>query len=327
MTPSNLQLTFASGLYDRMQALYTQEVTPKGIDLQFERIEAPRVIFDRMAADQAFDLCEMSCSEYISRVAAGDDTFCAIPVFPSRSFRHSFITINKNSGIEKPSDLAGKRIGVPLYTMTAAVWIRAHLIHDYQVDLSDVRWVQGSINSPTAHGEPTVMPMYRPISIEVNNSNNSLSDLLKSQKIDAIIGTTLPNCIKTDPNIVRLFPDFRNIEKAYFQRTKIFPPMHLVVIKRSTVERHPFVAQSLFTAFVESKNLALTRMKNLAALRYMLPWLADDLDELDTIFDGDPWPYGVEHNKICIDTLVTYMVEQGIIAKPIDWDSLFLNVQ
>jgi len=103
--------------------------------------------------------------------------------------------------------------------------------------------------------------------------------------------------------------------------------MHLVVIKRTTIQKHPFVAQSLFTAFVESKNLALTRMKNLAALRYMLPWLADDLDELDTIFDGDPWPYGVEHNKICIDTLVTYMVEQGIIAKPIDWDSLFLNVQ
>ena len=103
--------------------------------------------------------------------------------------------------------------------------------------------------------------------------------------------------------------------------------MHLVVIKRSTFEKNPFIAQSLFTAFVESKNIALTRMKNLAALRYMLPWLADDLDELDEIFNGDPWPYGLEHNKICIDTLVSYMVEQGIISKSLDWDSLFLPVQ
>jgi 4,5-dihydroxyphthalate decarboxylase len=138
----------------------------------------------------------MSCSEYISRIAAGDHSFCAIPVFPSRSFRHSFITINKKSGIEKPTDLFGKRIGVPLYTMTAAVWIRGHLIHDYQVDLSQVKWVQGSINSPTPHGEPTVMPMHQPISIEINDSKSSLSDLLRDQKIDAIIGTTLPNCIK-----------------------------------------------------------------------------------------------------------------------------------
>ena len=327
MAQPNIQLTFASGLYDRMQALYTKEVTPKGIDLHFERIEAPRVIFDRMASDNAFDLCEMSCSEYISRIAAGDHSFCAIPVFPSRSFRHSFITINKKSGIEKPTDLFGKRIGVPLYTMTAAVWIRGHLIHDYQVDLSQVKWVQGSINSPTPHGEPTVMPMHQPISIEINDSKSSLSDLLRDQKIDAIIGTTLPNCIKTDPNIARLFPDFRNIEKSYFKRTKIFPPMHLVVIKRSTVEKYPFVPQSLFSAFVESKNIALTRMKNLAALRYMLPWLTDDLDELDMIFDGDPWPYGLEHNKICIDTLVSHMVEQGIIAKSLDWNSLFMQVQ
>jgi 4,5-dihydroxyphthalate decarboxylase len=327
MSSPPLQLSFASGLYDRMQALYTQEVRPQGIDLNFERIEAPRVIFDRMASDQAFDLCEMSCSEYISRIAAGDHTFCALPVFPSRSFRHSFITINQKSGIEKPTDLSGKRIGVPLYTMTAAVWIRGHLVHDYNVDLSNVQWVQGSINSATPHGEPTVMPMHRPISIEINQSSSSLSDLLKAQKIDAIMGTTLPNCIKSDQNIVRLFPDFRNIEKDYFKRTKIFPPMHLVVIKRSTFEKNPFIAQSLFTAFVESKNIALTRMKNLAALRYMLPWLADDLDELDEIFNGDPWPYGLEHNKICIDTLVSYMVEQGIISKSLDWNSLFLPVQ
>jgi len=327
MVNKKIQLTFASGLYDRMQPLFTKEVIPEGIDLIFERIEAPRIIFDRMASENAFDLCEMSCSEYISRIAAGDHSFCAIPVFPSRSFRHSFITVNKSSGIHYPKDLAGKKVGVPLYTMTAAVWIRGHLIHDYNVDLTNVEWIQGSINSPTPHGEPTVMPMHAPITIQINKSGSSLSDLLHTKQIDAIIGTTLPNCIKTNSNIARLFPNFRDIEKEYFKRTNIFPPMHLVVIKRNKVDQNPFIAKSLFNAFNESKNIALTRMKNLAALRYMMPWLADDLDEIDQIFDGDPWRYGVDHNKKCIDTLVSYMVEQGIIAKSLSWQDLFLSVE
>jgi len=324
---SNIQLSFASGLYDRMQPLYTGEVKPKGVDLRFERIEAPREIFDRMASENAFDLCEMSCSEFISRAVAGDKTFVALPIFPSRSFRHSFIAINKESGIKTPQDLAGKRIGVPLYTMTAAVWIRGHLIHDFNVDLSKVTWLQGSINSPTAHGEPTVMPMYRTISITNNNTGHSLSDLLNQGQLDAIIGTTLPNSMKGNPNIVRLFPNFRDIEKQYFKRTSIFPVMHLIIIKRSTYEKYPFIGKSLFDAFNESKNIALTRMKNLAALRYMIPWLADDLDEIESIFKGDPWPYGELENKLCIDTLVDYMLEQGIIGKRVSTNDLFISVK
>jgi 4,5-dihydroxyphthalate decarboxylase len=310
-----------------MQPLYTGEVKAKGIDLRFERIEAPREIFDRMASENAFDLCEMSCSEFISRVVAGDRKFVALPVFPSRSFRHSFIAINKESGIKTPLDLAGKRIGVPLYTMTAAVWIRGHLIHDFNVDLSKVTWVQGSINSPTSHGEPTVMPMYRTIPITLNKTGYSLSDLLNNGQLDAIIGTTLPNSMKGNPNIVRLFPNFRDIEKQYFKRTSIFPVMHLIIIKRSTYEKYPFIGKSLFDAFNESKNIALTRMKNLAALRYMLPWLADDLDEIESIFDGDPWPYGELENKTCIDTLIDYMLEQGIIGKRVSTSDLFISVK
>jgi 4,5-dihydroxyphthalate decarboxylase len=124
MSTGNIKLSFACALYDRMQPLYTGEVKPEGIDLEFLRIEAPRIIFDNMAGSQAYDLSEMSSSEFIARCCAGDDTFVALPVFPSRAFRHSFIAIHKDSGIRRPKDLAGKRIGVPLYTMTAAIWIR-----------------------------------------------------------------------------------------------------------------------------------------------------------------------------------------------------------
>jgi 4,5-dihydroxyphthalate decarboxylase len=324
---ANVPITFACGLYDRMQALYTGEVKPKGIDLNFEAIDAPRIIFDRMAGQQAFDVSELSCSEFITRQSAGDNAFVAIPVFPSRAFRHGFIAINKRAGISKPKDLEGKRIGVPLYTMSAAVWIRGHLEHEYGVDLSNVHWVEGSINSPTGHGEPTVLPMLRKVPITVNKSGKSLSQLLDEGEIDAIIGTTLPDSRRHNPEIVRLFPDFREVEKDYYKRTGIFPIMHLIAIKRATYEKNPFIAQSLYDAFNESKQVALNKMRNLAALRYMLPWLGDDLDELDTVFGGDPWPYGVDANRTTMATLMQYMVEQGVLKAEIPVDDLFLSVK
>ena len=161
------KLSFACSLYDRMQSLYTGEVKPEGFDLDFVAVEWARTIFDKMSGEQAFDASELSSSEFISRLAAGQCPFVAIPVFPSRIFRHSFIWINARSGIRSPRDLAGKRIGVPLYTMTAAIWIRGHLQHDYGVDLSGVTWVQGAINKGGAHGQPTVLDMARPVRIEV----------------------------------------------------------------------------------------------------------------------------------------------------------------
>lgn len=322
----NIPLTFASGLYDRMQPLYTGEVRPEGIDLNFLAIEAPRVIFDNMARDQAYDLAEMSSSEFITRLSAGGSPFVALPVFPSRVFRHGFISINRQAGIRSPKDLEGKRIGVPLYTMTAAIWMRGHLEHDYGVDLSRVQWVEGSINSPTSHGEPTVLPMLRSVPIERNQSGKSLSQLLDEGLIDAIIGTTLPDARKHNPDIVRLFPNFREVEKDYYKRTGIFPIMHLLALKRETYEKHPHIGPALFKAFCESKAIALKRMRNLAALRYMLPWLGDDLDELDELFGDDPWPYGVEANRVNLDTMMQYMVEQGILKEVMPVESLFVPV-
>ena len=143
---AKLQLSFACGLYDRMQPLYTGEVRVEGIDLNFIAIDQPRPIFDRMAGGEEFDVAEFSSSEFISRLARGGCPFVALPVFPARVFRHGYIYVNRNSGIRAPQDLQGKRVGVPLYTMTAAVWIRGHLVHQYGVDLSTIRWVEGAIN-------------------------------------------------------------------------------------------------------------------------------------------------------------------------------------
>jgi 4,5-dihydroxyphthalate decarboxylase len=320
-----LPMTFACGLYDRMTALYTGEVRPAGIDLNFIAVNDPRTLFDRMAARQEFDASEMSTSEYVSRFAAGKCPFVAIPAFPSRMFRHGFITVDSRV-VKTPKDLEGKRIGIQLYTMTAAVWIRGLLQHDHGVDLSTVQWVEGAIEEPRPHGNPTVLPPLKPISIVANTSGKSLSELLEAGDIQAVVGADVPSAIRRVPHVKRLFPDFRAEEKAYYRRTKIFPIMHLVVLRREFHERHPFAATSLFNALEESRSLAQRRMRYIGALRYMLPWLPAELDEIDEVFGGDPWPYGIEPNRPTLEALVRFLADQSMIAAPVKLEDLFVPV-
>ena len=320
---SKLPLTFACGLYDRMLALHTREVVPEGIDLNFVAIDEPRKIFDQMVTHRAYDASEMSASEHVAMVASGNSACVGIPAFPSRVFRHSFIFVNTKR-IRKPKDLEGKRVGVPLYTMTAAIFIRGLLQHEYGVDFEKIHWVQGAVNHPGAHGAPTVLPLLKPIKIEVDPSGKSLSDLIEARVVDATLGTSLPEAIRTNPDIARLFPNYVELEKAYYKRTGIYPIMHLVAIKKEIYGRYPFVATSLYNAFVESKRIALKHMYNLRALRYMTPFLMRDIDEIYETFNGDPWPYGVDKNRKTLEALVTYLVDQHLIAAPVSVDELFV---
>jgi 4,5-dihydroxyphthalate decarboxylase len=321
---AKLRLSFACALYDRMQPLYTGEVQPAGIELNFIPIEEPRPIFDRMSGGLEFDVAEYSSSEFVQRFANKQCPFVAIPVFPSRAFRHGFIAINRKSGITKPKDLEGKRVGVPLYTMTAAIFIRGLLQHEFGVDFEKIHWVQGAVNKAGAHGKPTVLPLLKPIPIEIDPSGRSLSDLIEARVVDATLGTSLPESIRTNPDITRLFPNYVEMERDYYKRTGVYPIMHLVAIKKDIYERYPFVATSLHDAFVESKKIALKHMFNLRALRYMTPFLMRDIDEIYEIFNGDPWPYGVEKNRKTLEALVTYLVDQHLIAAPVKVDDLFV---
>ena len=205
---AKLQFSFACGLYDRMQPLYTGEVKPDGIDLNFIAIDQPRPIFDRMSGGQEFDVAEYSSSEFVQRFANKECPFVAIPVFPSIAFRlglHRRSTAK--SGIKTPKDLAGKRIGVPLYTMTAAIFINGILKNEFGVNLSKIHWVQSAMNAAGAHGSPTVLPLLKKISIENNETRKTLGRLLADGEIDATLGTSLPEEIRTNPDIVRLFPE------------------------------------------------------------------------------------------------------------------------
>lgn len=320
-----LPLTFASGLYDRVVGLATGAITVDGIDLNFINIDSPREIFDRMSGSQEFDASEYSSSEFISRYCAGQCPFVAIPVFPSRAFRHGFIVVNRKF-VTKPKDLEGKRIGLPMYTMTASIFIKGLLQHEYGVDLSTIEWVEGQINGGEAHGAPTTMPLVRDVPIVQNRTGKSLSELLEAGEIHATIGTGLPHALGRNPDIQRLFPDYRDVERAYFIKTGIFPIMHLVAIRKDLYARNPFVATSLYRALNAAKQQALTKMRAVVSLRYMLPWMNADIEENDRIFGGDPFPYGIEPNRKTLEALITYLHDQHLIDRPVQVDELFAPV-
>ena len=329
---TKLKLTFACGPYDRMDALRYGTVVPDGIDLEYLSIQRPREIFDRMVRDHAFDASELSASEFISQrgleqIGKGKCPFVAIPVFPSKSFRHNFICINKKSGIKTPKDLEGKRVGVPLYTQTAAIFARGHLAHDYGVDLAKIHWVQGALEHAGTHGNPAAPELLKPVPIEINRSDKSLSDLLAEGKIDATLGSRLPTNLFSNPDLARLWPNFREVERDFYKRTKIHPIMHLVAIRKEVYEKNPWIAPALYRACCEAKDHALAEIKFDGAQRYMLPWLFADLEEIEALFPGgDPWPYGIEANRPTLEALMTYMVEQHFIPKYIPIDELFVPV-
>ena len=305
---------FACGPYDRIEPLRTGEVTIPGLDLEVISIQSPRELFDRMNNEDEFQIAEMSASEFISGHSRGDRKYIAIPVFPSKVFRHGFITVNVNAGIKEPRDLACRRIGVPLYSQTAAIWIRGILQGEYGADLTGVTWVQGAVERPGVHGDPHPPKLLSPVRIEVNDTKRSLDQLLKSGEIDALIGARLPPSLETDDQVVRLFPDFRERERDYYKRTGIHPIMHLVVIRREIYEQHKWLASALYEGLEKAKNTAWRNLCFSGAQKSMLPWAYADIAEARETFGPDPWPYGIPANRAALETLVDYMYRQAFIS-------------
>jgi 4,5-dihydroxyphthalate decarboxylase len=323
----NLSLTFAGCRYDRMEAIREGNVTVEGVDLTCLTLKSGRDVFDRMVGGQEFDVAELSASEFVSLAGAGNSPFVALPVFPSRVFRHGYIFINTGAGIRSAKDLEGKRVGLPLYTQTAALWARGHLAHQFGVDLDTIHWVQGAVEDSGTHGKPHAPPLLRPIRIEQNDSGQSLGALLARGEIDALLGSRKPETFGRDPAVARLFPNYRALERELYQTAKIFPIMHLIAMRRSLYERHRWLATSFYKAFAESKRRARARMRYGGSLSTMLPWLLAEIEEIDAVFGGDAFPYGVEPNRPTLEALVRYMVEQHFIPRTISVDDLFVPIQ
>jgi len=320
----NLRLSLACGDYDRTRALKDGRVSPEGIDLTYIPLEAEE-IFWRMLQYTEFDVSEMSLSNYLTERSKEKPRFIAIPIFPSRIFRHSFIFINKKAGIKVPEDLKGKKMGLPEYSMTALVWIRGTLEHDYGVAPSDVEWYVGGQEQP-GREERIEIKLPENVHLHPIPREKTLNEMLANGEIDALIAARVPSCFwKKSPDVDRLWPDYKEVEMEYFERTKIFPIMHTVVIKQEIYNTYPWVAQSLCKAFCQAKKFAQENINSSVALTCMLPWTITEYDLTTSLMGEDFWPYGVEANRITLEAMTQYSYEQSLSSHKFSVEELFAS--
>ncbi|HET6143114.1 MAG TPA: hypothetical protein VFE02_06365 [Candidatus Acidoferrales bacterium] len=320
---SKLRLSMACWNYDRTRALFEGRIPVDGIDLNYINIPVEETFF-RMIRHQEFDVAEMSLSSYTLSLFRDPQPFVAIPVFPSRYFRHSCIFINRNSGIRVPKDLIGKKVGNPEYQLTACVWIRGILSDEYKVPVSSVSYYRGGEETP---GRTEKQSVALPSEIRLENipAEKTLSNMLRDGEIDAIYSPRTPSCIAQKAKSVGLlFEDYEAVEREYFQRTKIFPIMHTVVIRREIYEKNPWIAQSLYKAFVQAQREVYDDLYETAALKFMLPWLIRHAEETRALMGKDFWPYGIEHNMHGLSTFLRYAHEQGLAKRLLTPQELFV---
>jgi 4,5-dihydroxyphthalate decarboxylase len=308
---SKLKLSLACAGYDRTRALKDGSVQPDGIDLNY--LEQPsEETFFRMLRNQEFDVAELSLSSFMISMSKPEKPFVAIPIFPSRFFRHSCIYVNAKSGIKDPKDLIGKKVGTPEYQMTAAVWIRGTLADDFGVPVDSMTYYTGGGEQP-GRAEKIKLNLPPNIKVERIGPTQTLAQMLRDGEIDALYTARTPSSF--DPrggHVVRLFPKYPVVELEYYRKTKIFPIMHLIAIRREVYEANRWIAQSLYKAFVQAQQRVYSELNETTALRTMLPWQNAYVEETRDEMGDDFWPYGIDANRHTLETLSRYSVEQGL---------------
>jgi 4,5-dihydroxyphthalate decarboxylase len=304
-----MRLTLACGRYDRTQALIDGRVRPEGVAELTCLALRPGETFWRMLNHEEFDASEMSLSSYTILRSEGDERFVAIPVFPSRVFRHNALYLRAGSPLRDPRELKGKRIGVGDYQMTAAVWTRGFLQHEYGVRPGDVAWVIGrpirAIQPPSG------------VRLEALPEGTTLEQMLARGEIDALVSVMLPKGL--GQSVRRLFPDYRDVELAYYRKTGIFPIMHTLVLRRAVYEKDPWLAISLYRAFCRSRDLALRQAYDTDALAVSSPWIIDEIERAREV----RWDYSIEGSRPTLEALVQYLDEQQLTRRRMAVAELF----
>jgi 4,5-dihydroxyphthalate decarboxylase len=322
MNPERLVLSMSCCDYDRCHTLVNGRVQVDGIELVTSPNE-PEESFHRAFQYQEFDVSELSLSSFTMLTSRGESPYVGIPAFVSRLFRHSGIYIRTDRGIDHASKLSGRTIGLPEYQITANVWIRGILEEEYGVKLESIAWRQGGLEEA---GREERSPLSLPANIDLKRiaSDRNLSEMLASGEIDALISARAPSCfLQRAPNVDRMFPDFKSVEQEYYKRTKIFPIMHLIGIRRSIYEHHPWVAVNLFKAFIESKKHSMYELGQIGHLFSSLPWSIAEFQETTSLMGADFWPYGVDANRTVLDRFLDYHHRQGLSKRRVTVDELF----
>jgi 4,5-dihydroxyphthalate decarboxylase len=319
---AKLRLNLACWNYDRTRALADGSVQPDGIDLNYLDLPVEETFF-RMLRYREFEVAELSLSSYTVSLFGEHRPFIAIPVFPSRFFRHSCIYVNADANIRTPKDLIGKRVGTPEYQMTAPVWIRGILSEHYGIPIDGVTYYTGGEEEP---GRPEKIPLDLPPHIKVQpiGETQTLSAMLASGEIDALYTARMPSTFSLRRGAVRrLFANYKEVEQEYYRKTHIFPIMHTVAIRRDVYERNRWVAQSLYKAFAEAQRRTYEDLYMTAALKAMLPWLTSHVEETRALMGDDFWAYGFEANRASLATFLRYHHEQGLSKRLLEPEELF----
>ncbi len=317
---SLLPLTIATGDYDRVRPVIDGRVAVEGCDVNYLPITIEEGSY-RTFTNHEFDVAEVSLSNYMIGRSRGEIPYIAIPVFTSRMFRHSSIYVRADAGIEGPADLKGREVGVPVYSMTAALWVRGMLADDHGVQASDIAWRTGGLEQPGRYGK---FALNLPPEIEVTPipADRALSEMLAAGDLPALMTARAPSCFDGD-KVRRLFTDYRAAEADYYRRTGFFPIMHVLAVRESLAEAHPWLTSSLYKAFLKAKNLCVAELDDVTALKVSNPFHTAALDEAKALMGDDIWPYGFADNRDALEAMTRWSFEQGLSARRLTPEELF----
>ena len=318
---AGLRLSVAVGDYDRTRPLIDGEVSIDGVDPIFLRL-SPEEIFFRAFRTRDFDICELSMSSTVLKLSKGECPYVPIPVFPSRAFRHTAIYVNAAAGIQRPEDLRGKRIGVGEYQLTANVWARALLEEEYGVRAAEIEWVRGGVEEL---GRKEKIKLELPFDIRIVDApvDRTLSAMLADGEIDALIGPRMPSSFNGDGRVKWLFADPTAAAVDYYRRTKIFPIMHTLGIRRELVDAHPWLPATVQKAFELSKAACLKKLADTSATKVTLPFVEEQLQNARSLIGEDFWAYGFDANRQVVDAFLDYHHRQGLSARRVEAEEMF----
>jgi 4,5-dihydroxyphthalate decarboxylase len=318
-----LVLSMSCCNYDRTAALFDGRVQVEGVDLVSSQLE-PEESFHRAFKFEEFDISEISLSSHTMMTSRGANAYVAIPAFVSRLFRHSGIYIRTDRGIKSPADLAGKKVGLPEYQITANVWIRGILQDDYGLDPASVHWRRGGVEE-AGREERAALSLPSDVDLQQVPEGKTLSGMLAAGELDAVISARAPSCfLRGDKGVDRMFPNYPEVESEYFKRTRIFPTMHVIGIRKELAQQHPWLAVNVFKAFIRAKELALHEMGQIGHLFHSLPWGVAAYEQAKKELGADYWSYGFAPNRHVLETFTRYHHEQGLSSRLVDPAELFV---
>ncbi|MDH3432658.1 MAG: ABC transporter substrate-binding protein [Gammaproteobacteria bacterium] len=319
---SNLTLSIAMGDYDRTRPIVDGRAKIDGVN-PVCMLLSPEEMFFRAFRHEDFDVSELSISSYCVSVARGKPHYIAVPVFLSRAFRHTSIYVRTDRGIEKPEDLRGRKIGIAEYQLSANVWVRGILEQDYGVKPSDILWVRGGMDTP---GRPEKIKLDLPADIQIEDApaGATLNQMLVDAKIDGFIGPRWPRCFgEGHPRVARLFRDSVAAASDHYRRTKLFPIMHLLGVRRTLAKSHPWLPGALLKAFSDAKEMALLAINDTSATKVTMPFVEDNLGMVTSLMGDDYWSYGIANNAHVLDAFCDMHYRQGLSPGRLTVEDMF----